>query len=164
MKLKLTKLTMTAALTAAAMMAQGQGGPPRDGTRQGGDPAQFRVDFLAGHLSLTDLQKADALAIFKAAATAGEALRAQFPDKQKALREAVKSNAADSQIDVLASDLGALHGKQLAIQTKAEAKFYALLTAEQKAKFDTSHQNGPGGRPGFGGPGGPPSGGRGPRN
>ncbi len=152
MKHRLSKLTMTAAFTAAAILAQGQGGPPQGQTRQGQDPVQFRVDFLAGSLNLNDIQKKDALAIFKAAADAGESVRQQFPDKQKALRDAAKNNAPDSQIDALAADLGALQAKQLAIHAKAEAKFYALLTKEQKDKFDTQ-QGGHGGHPPFGGPG-----------
>jgi Spy/CpxP family protein refolding chaperone len=161
MKHRLTTLTITAAITAAALAAQGQGRPPEGAVRTPADFVQTRVDFLTGSLSLNDLQKKDALAIFTAATQAGEAIRQQFPDKHKALREAVKNNATDSQIDALAADLGALQAKQLAIQTKAEAKFYALLTKEQKDKFDNLRPMGPGGPGGPGGRGGP---GRGPAN
>ncbi len=64
--------------------------------------------------------------------------------QRTALNDAAKSNAADVSIDQLAATLGATSGQLAAIQTKAFAKFYALLTTEQRTKLDELHANGRG--------------------
>jgi Spy/CpxP family protein refolding chaperone len=119
---------------------------------QGGPPPARRLDYLAGYLSLTDSQKTQAQTIFTASETAAETVRGQAASAHSNLQTAVKANASDAEIDKLAATIGALDGQLTAIRAKAEAKFYALLTAEQKAKYE--EMRGPGG------PGGP--GGRGP--
>ena len=72
------------------------------------------------------------------------------------MQTAIKGNALGT-IDSLAASTGTVEGQLLAIQAKADAAFYALLTAEQKTKYDSMPQGrGPGGRgPGPMGPGGP---------
>jgi hypothetical protein len=74
-------------------------------------------------------------------------LRASLNTNHESMRTAVKNNAI-STIDQLAANNGLLSGQLEAIQNKANAAFYAILTADQQTKFD---QIGPGG---FGGPGG----------
>jgi hypothetical protein len=77
--------------------------------------------------------------------------------------EAVRTNNPAS-IDQLAITAGTLSGQLMAVQRKADAAFYQILTAEQKEKFD-SMPRGFGGGPGgmMGGPG-PFGGRRGPAN
>ena len=142
MKRRLTILTLTI-LAALPLMAQ----PGMRGGFGGGN----RLDYLAGYLSLTDAQKAQAKTIFDAAAAATETARGQSDVARTALNTAVKANASDAELDRLSAAVGVIQGQITAIQAKAQAKFYALLTAEQKAKYDAR---------GSGGPGGP----RGPRN
>ena len=62
----------------------------------------------------------------------------------QALNDAAKSNAVDAAIDQLAAALGTTSGQLAAIHTKAFAKFYALLTTEQRTKLDELHANGRG--------------------
>jgi len=109
-----------------------------------GGPGGNRVDFLATVLSLTDAQKTQATAIFDAAETASTSLRETHAQQRTALNDAAKSNASDASIDQLAATLGATSGQLAAIQTKAFAKFYALLTTEQRTKLDALHANGRG--------------------
>jgi hypothetical protein len=52
----------------------------------------------------------------------------------------------------LAAASGTLDGQLTAINSKAEAAFYAILTADQQTKFVSIPRRGPGG------PGGPPPG------
>jgi Spy/CpxP family protein refolding chaperone len=99
-------------------------------------PGASRLDFLAGYLSLTDAQKAQATTIFSAAATASETARGVLTAAREALTAAVKANRADTELDRLAAAVGAAHGQIEGIHAKAEARFYALLTAEQKTKYD----------------------------
>ncbi len=130
-------LTVALLLSATAALAQRGGHGP-------GGPRGNRIDFLATVLSLTDAQKTQATAIFEAAETASTTLRETQALQRQALIDAAKSNAADAAIDQLAATLGSTSGQLAAIQTKALAKFYALLTTEQKAKFDElgTHERG----------------------
>ena len=112
-------------------------------------PGANRLDFLAGYLTLTDAQKAQAKTIFDAADTAATTARGTLTAAHDALEAAVKANRADAELDRLAAAVGAVQGQLAAIQAKAEAKFYALLTAEQKTKYDAfASRDGAGGGPG----------------
>ena len=113
-------------------------------------PSSNRLDFLAGYLSLTDSQKSQAKTIFDAATTAASTAEGQLTAAHDALAVSVKANRADSELDRLAAAVGVIHGQLEAIHAKAMAKFYALLTAEQKTKFDALG-NRQGGGPGRGG-------------
>lgn len=99
-------------------------------------PSTNRLDFLAGYLTLTDSQKSQATTIFAAATTAATTAQGQLTAAHDALIVAVKANRADAELDRLAAAVGTIHGQIEAIQAKATAKFYALLTAEQKTKYD----------------------------
>ncbi|MBY0507087.1 MAG: Spy/CpxP family protein refolding chaperone [Bryobacteraceae bacterium] len=105
------------------------------------------LDFLAGYLSLTDSQKTQATAIFAAADTASTTARGTLTAAQDALRAAVKLNRPDAELDRLAAAVGVVEGNLAGIRAKADAKFYILLTAEQKTKYDAllaSRGGGPG--------------------
>jgi hypothetical protein len=45
----------------------------------------------------------------------------------------------------LAAAVGVIEGQLLAIRAKAETKFYALLTADQKTKYDAFKERSGGG-------------------
>ena len=112
-------------------------------------PGANRLDFLAGYLTLTDAQKAQAKTIFDAADTAATTARGTLTAAHDALEVAVKANRADAELDRLAAAVGVVQGQLAAIHAKAEAKFYALLTAEQKTKYDAFEaRDGAGGGPG----------------
>ena len=128
-----------ALLTALPVLSQGF---------RGGAGGGNRLDYLAGYLSLTDSQKTQAQAIFDAASTANETARGQLTAAQDALKAGIKTNTADSALDQLAAAVGAIQGKMAGNSAKASAKFYALLTAEQKAKYDSMGNRGGGGGPG----------------
>ncbi len=113
--------------------------------------ANRRLEFLAGYLSLTDAQKTQAQAIFDAAESAAATAAGAMTSAQTALRTAIKANAADAELDRLAAAIGVIQGQVAAIHAKAEAKFYALLTADQKTKYDALGQ-GSGGQGGGKGP------------
>lgn len=106
-----------------------------------------RLDFLAGYLGLSDSQKQQAQAIFDAENQASQAALGQLTSARDALRQAVKAGQSDAELDRLGAAVGAIEGQLAGIHAKAEAKFYALLTAEQKQKYDQR-----GSRPGPGRP------------
>lgn len=138
MRYKTVKLLTIVVLSSATVLAQGRGRPGS------GTPRQNRIDFLTTVLSLTDDQKQQATTIFDTAKQASTSLRDNVKQQRQALNDAAKTNAADSQIDQLATTLGDLTGQLTAIQTKAFAKFYAILTAEQRTKLDQLQANGRG--------------------
>jgi len=104
------------------------------------------LDFLTGYLTLTDTQKTQAKAIFDAAETASETARGTLTSARTALATAVKANASDAELDRLAAAIGVVEGQLAGIRAKASAKFYALLTAEQKTKYDALQGQGEGRR------------------
>jgi Spy/CpxP family protein refolding chaperone len=95
-----------------------------------------RIDFLARRLDLTDPQKQQATSLFSAAEEAGKELRKSLKKAEEDLNNAAKTGASDQQIEKLAGAMGTLAGQLAANETKARAKFRALLTAEQRQKFD----------------------------
>ena len=86
-------------------------------------------------LNLTDSQKQQAKTIRQQAKQNAEPLRAQLKQNRAALAAAVKANDV-AQIHSLSIQRGNLEGQMLGIRSEAQAKFYAGLTPEQKAKAD----------------------------
>ena len=152
-----TRFITAALLTAAFAIAQ-----PR-GNRGGGppDPQQMverRIEFLADSLGLSDDQKTKATSIFTGAFSASQDARASLRTTKQSMADAVKKNDAGA-IDQLSATVGTLTAEITAIDRKAEAAFYTLLTADQQAKYaKTMSRGGPGGF--GGGPGGFGRGGR----
>jgi len=110
-----------------------------------------RVQMLTRFLSLTEAQATQATTIFTQAQASAEPVRTSLREAHQAMRTAVKANDSGG-IATAASSIGTLTGQEAAIQGRADAAFYAILTAEQKAKHD---QMGPGRMgPGGMGPGG----------
>lgn len=137
--------SMLAVFAVVPLLAQG--GPPQFGPGN-------RLDFLAGYLSLTDAQKEQAKTIFDAADEAAQTVLGQLTSARDALRQGIKSGKTDAELDQLAAAVGTVEGTLAGINAKAEAKFYALLTAEQKTKYDQLGQRGGAGPGGNGmGPG-----------
>jgi Spy/CpxP family protein refolding chaperone len=114
------------------------------------------VQRLTALLTLTTAQQTQATTIYTTQQTALSALRTGMQTAQTALQTAIKANDLTG-ILTQATQIGNLTTQQVEAQAKAEAAFYAILTADQQTKYDQLHSVGIGGR---GGPGG---GGFGPR-
>jgi len=106
--------------------------------------AQMRVNQLSQTLNLTDAQKASALSIFTTSITNAQTIQTSLRTNQQSIADAVKKNDSAT-IDSLAAASGVLQGKALAINAKADAAFYAILTTDQKAIYDARPHGGPGG-------------------
>ncbi len=162
------RLLAVSAVAATTLLAQRQrpfaGGDNQEGPMGPRDPAAMaerRIAFMTTLLNLTDAQTTQATTIFTNAANAAAPLQANLFEARQEMREAVKTNNAGA-IDQLSATIGNLTGQTTAIHNKAEAAFYALLTAEQRTKFDSFGRGGPG-MPGGPGGGFGPRGGRGPQ-
>lgn len=123
-------------MAALAAVALGAAGLMAQGVRQHGRMFDFeaRANFVAGYLGLTDAQKAQAKEIFGPAKAEFEQGRGQMESARAALELAVKSNASDAEIERAAAAVSALHTQHVASMAKRFAKFYAILTPEQKEK------------------------------
>lgn len=116
--------------------------------------AREMVEQMAGRFSLTESQKQQALVVYMKVEEDSRPLERKIGEQRMALREAVKDSAPEWQIDQMAGAVGALTAQVIAIETKGEARFYALLNAEQRQKWGRSFR-GPGRGPGIK-PGNPP--------
>lgn len=148
------QLVGTAAMGAALMFAQGPGGGGFGGMRDPQKMVAMRVNMLAQRLSLTESQKTQATAIFTQAAASAESIRSGLQTTNTSLADAVKTNNT-SAIDQLSASLGNAMGQLTAIEKKAEASFYQILTPEQQTTYSQRPQGGPPmGGPMGGGPNG----------
>lgn len=117
---------------------------PSTGTAQPGWRNSMRghwnLDNLTQALNLTDSQKARAQNIFQTARQAAQPIRQELKQNREKLRAAAKVSNNDSEIQRLAAEQGRLLGKLIAIHTEASAKFYQILTPEQRVKADEMHE------------------------
>ena len=89
-------------------------------------------------LNLNDSQKTQAKAIFQETRQKTEPIRAELRQNRQAMAAAVKSdNKAD--IQKLARVNGELKGRMTALRAEGMAKFYNLLTPEQRATAQKLH-------------------------
>jgi Spy/CpxP family protein refolding chaperone len=144
------------------MFAQAPSGPPATGGTAP-DPATRIADQVSRLTTLLDLTPAQATqetSILTAAQSATSSLQTTLDTDRTSLQTAIQSNTTAT-IEQLSAAIGTISGQILAIRSKADAAFYALLTAAQQAKLATI--GGPGGLGGGRGGPGAPGGGRGPR-
>lgn len=121
----------------------GPGGPPR-GPRPDDSFAEHRVQDLARRFELTESQRTQALEIFSQADRESEPLEDRLEQAHRALRDATRRNASNSEIDQLAQTVGTLTGQLAAINAKADTAFHNTLTTKQRELFS----RGPRGRKG----------------
>lgn len=136
MKKHLFQFAAVTALSAGTVLAQ----VPTSGTQPAPEKAPFTHPMF-GHqkmmeaLNLTPVQKQQAETIFGDARQKAQPIRQEMRQNREALTAAVKANNA-AQIERLSVQQGNLMGKTLAIKTQARAKFYAILSPEQRMKAD----------------------------
>lgn len=93
------------------------------------------VERLTRELSLSPDQQTQARTIFEQARQQTQSLNPKLRDERQALSAAIKSDN-ESQIDQITRQGAQVNSRARAIHAKAMAKFYSILTADQKAKFD----------------------------
>ena len=98
------------------------------------------LDHVAQALNLTDTQKMQARTIFEQAHQSAQPIRQELRDNREKLSAAAKVSNNTSEIQKLSTEHGRLVGKLVAIHTEARAKFYQMLTPEQRVKADQMHE------------------------
>ncbi len=146
MKQRIFQLTAAAALAAGMAFAQttpapaqpAQPGPAgQHGMRRGMGMMRQR---MVQALNLTDAQKQQAKTIFQQTRQTAKPIADQLKQNREALAAAIKANNV-AQIDSLSAQQGVLRGQLLAARSEGLAKFYSILTPDQKAKADQIHEN-----------------------
>ena len=133
-------------LWAAGTVVMGQTPTSRVGTSYGTvavpgflSPAIGQSDPVAywtSNLGLDAGQQASVKTILADQERSTNALKSSLDQALASLTAATKANSVDSQIDRLSADLGAVLAQAVAVQAKAYARFYALLTPDQKQRLD----------------------------
>ncbi len=118
--------------------------------QRSGPPGHSDTAMMTTLLSLTPGQQTQMTKARSDAQAAMKTVRASMRTAQTSLTAAIKQNDLAT-IDTLTAQIGTLHAQELSINSKTEAAFYATLSADQQAKYDTLHKGGFGG-PGPGGP------------
>jgi Spy/CpxP family protein refolding chaperone len=133
----LQNLFASGILVAGLVAAQSTPANPTETNPGNGSQWQHRgPGQMFSQLQLTDAQKTQAQQIFQALHANSQTLDTQLQGIHQQLASAVKSGAPDAQIDQLSNQAGTVMGQLMAMRTKAFAKFYAILTPDQKAKAD----------------------------
>jgi len=90
-------------------------------------------------LNLTDAQKTQAKTIFQQNRQNVQPIQQQMMQNRQSLAAAVKANDTAA-IQQLSAQQGTLQGQVVAQRSESMAKFYGILTPEQKAKADQIQQ------------------------
>ena len=136
MKPLITFLTIVMAGALYAQQPAPSGGNPPSTTRQ--QSAARRSNHgarLTRALNLTPDQQTKVKAIFADARQRREALAPKMREERAALKTAVQKGD-DREIDRILHQNAQLNADVRALHVKAMAKVYALLTPDQKTKFD----------------------------
>lgn len=126
---KFAAIAVAGMLTAGAVIASAQRGPGFGGPKMG------------AALDLTAAQKDQAKAIFSEAREQSKGLREQVRAGRAAVEEAARAGKPDAELERLAAEQGALAGQMAAIHAKSMAKFWTILTPEQKVKAEELRAN-----------------------
>jgi Spy/CpxP family protein refolding chaperone len=135
MKPNLMKFAVAAVM--AAGMAFAQTAPASPGRAAVGAPHTKRAEHqqMMQALNLTPAQKTQAKTIFGNAWQNSKPIFSQLRQNNMALAAAVRDNDS-AKIQELASAQGKLRGELVANHESAMAKFYQILTPEQRIKAD----------------------------
>ncbi|MBV9506610.1 MAG: Spy/CpxP family protein refolding chaperone [Acidobacteriia bacterium] len=147
MKRQLIRFVAAGALAAGMALAQSPAPAPAPNAQATPGTHTARRDWVRQHLArvaqrlnLTDAQKQQARSIFQQARQQAMPIREQLKQNRQALQAAAKSGQGEAQIQQLAKVQGDLLAHMVAIRTESAAKFYGMLTPEQRAKADQMQQ------------------------
>ena len=131
--------TFLTILLAGALYAQqpapSGGNPPTTREQSAARRSDYRTQHLTQELNLTPDQQTKVKAIFADERQRREALAPKMREERAALKTAMQKGD-DQEIDRIVHQNAQLNADVKALHVKAMAKVYALLTPDQKTKFD----------------------------
>src|SRR5215831_4879827 len=135
MKIPLTFLAILMAGTLGAQQSAPSGVNPSTTTGERVPRRSHYARHLSRELNLTPDQQTKVKAIFADARQRREALVPKMREERAALKTAIKKGD-DREIDRILHQDAQLNADFRAVHIKAMAKVYAILTPDQKTKFD----------------------------
>jgi Spy/CpxP family protein refolding chaperone len=138
MRKPLFVLLVLMAFASALLLAQTTSNSPAPNTPAA--RAQHHVSFLTTVLSLTAAQQQQATTILTNAAE--DAVHNNMKAAHQTLHDSIKANDSAA-IDQASATIGNLTGQITAINTKAHAALYQVLTPDQQTKLAQLEANGP---------------------
>lgn len=132
-KKQILGVAAAAALAAGALFAQQAQQPPKP-------RGEHMQQFLAEQLNLTEAQKTQAQTIFDQAKTQAKPVADQLRQGRDQMIQAIKAGKSDAELQQIADQQGQLMAQVSGIRAKAFAKFYTLLTPDQKTKADSLYE------------------------
>jgi Spy/CpxP family protein refolding chaperone len=132
MQYSFMKYAALIALAVGAVSAQA----PANNSQPSAPNRQGHLERMAQSLNLTDSQKEQARTIFQQARQSAQPIRQELRRNREKLTAAVKAGNSEAEIQKLAGEQGRLLGQLVAIRTESSAKFYQILTPEQRIKAD----------------------------
>lgn len=133
--LKIAAVAVATVVTTGIVFAQSHGFGPGFGHRG------RMMEFVAGHLDLTDAQKAQAKQIFDTARSANEPYLTQARQIAEQAHAAIKAGKSEGELQQIANSGSTVAAQIMGTHLKAMSKFYTILTPEQKEKADKLHSN-----------------------
>jgi Spy/CpxP family protein refolding chaperone len=144
MRYSFLKYAAVATLSAGMIFAQATTGTPRAGAAKNeegpGCSMYGRLEHMSQMLNLNATQQEQAKTIFQNARQTAEPIRQELKDNRQKLEAAAKVANNDAEIQKLSREQGRLIGQMIAIRTGASAKFYQILTPDQRVKADQMHE------------------------
>jgi Spy/CpxP family protein refolding chaperone len=129
-----------AVLCPTLSFAQGRRGTGGGRVRGTGAPVQMDertvLDLFSAILNLSDSQQQQLHAAFDAAVKTAAPISTQMENNNEAIFEAVKAGKSDDQVKTLAQQQASLSSQMLTLQAQTFSKTWAVLSSDQKARFD----------------------------
>jgi len=138
MKVALIRFAAAPILASGLMWAQAPvpAAPAQPPAQHGQWQRGQMFDRMAEKLNLTEAQRGGAKSIWRSARESSRPIAQQLRQAHVALREAAKAGKPAGEIDQLAANAGQVTGQLSAVRARAFAKFYAMLTPEQRTTAD----------------------------
>jgi len=137
---KVAVLLAIAVLCPTLSFAQGRRGTGGGRVRGTGAPVQMDertvLDLFSAILNLSDSQQQQLHAAFDAAVKTAAPISTQMENSNEAIFEAVKAGKSDDQVKTLAQQQASLSSQMLTLQAQTFSKTWAVLSSDQKARFD----------------------------
>ncbi|MBI4903700.1 MAG: Spy/CpxP family protein refolding chaperone [Acidobacteria bacterium] len=130
----LTSVVLAALAVPGSAGAQRPDGPPDPQQRQA-----FLMDIMGTQLNLNKDQRGQLQGILDRAREAATPLHEQVAKSREAIRNAIRDGKSGAALDPYHKQLGHQFAQLMAIESKAYAELFAILTPEQKASADVGY-------------------------
>lgn len=137
---KVALLLAIAVLCPTLSFAQGRRGTAGGRARGTGAPVQMDertvLDLFSAILNLSDSQQQQLHTAFDVAVKTAAPISTQLENNNAAIFEAMKAGKSDDQIKALVEQQASLSSQMLTLQAQTFSKTWAVLSSDQKARFD----------------------------